>query len=465
MSLLRKLSNRSESIRRTTSRRALLFSLLTLMLVAVVATGSFLSVVSARRAARQSSSVSTTQENSSNAPATSDAKQGPQQDAAALQNLSPSANHHWAALSRFAPQSSPSAAVITATKADALFTDVDGDTKADPGDTLQYTIVVSNTGNADATNTLFTDTLTDTNLQFVAGSVETTPIARNDSYTGLVGNVSYSKNAAGGVLANDSDPDNVGPALTVTAGTFATTQGGSIVLNSDRAVVSFTTSGMVWFINNNAGACTSSCDGRLSHPFTSLANFQAVNDGVDNVGAHSFHPADHDNIFISESSTGYVGPVTLRSGQKLIGQDATASLETITGLMPPADSPSFPTMNSGNATITKITSAGNGINVSTGNNTIRGLTVGTTTGVGISSGASFGTLTISDTNMADSPNRGGQALGLTSGTLAATFANIRSTNSSAAGVSLTSVSGSLTSSGVTSITNPGTIGISVGTSS
>jgi uncharacterized repeat protein (TIGR01451 family) len=229
--------------------------------------------------------------------------------------------------------------------------------------------------------------------------------------------------------------------------------------------VSFTTSGMVWFINNNAGACTSSCDGRLSHPFTSLANFQAVNDGVDNVGAHSFHPADNDNIFIYESSTGYVGPVTLRSGQKLIGQDATASLETITGLMPPADSPSFPTMNSGNATITKITSAGNGINVSTGNNTIRGLTVGTTTGVGISSGASFGTLTISDTNMDDSPNRGGQALGLTSGTLAATFANIRSTNSSAAGVSLTSVSGSLTSSGVTSITNPGTIGISVGTSS
>ena len=97
------------------------------------------------------------------------------------------------------------------------------------------------------------------------------------------------------------------------------------------ATVTIPVSGMIWFINNAAGAG----DGRLSSPFNTLAAFQAVNDGVDNVGTHSFHPAANDNIFIYESATAYTGPVTLLSNQKLIGQDATASLATITGLTPP----------------------------------------------------------------------------------------------------------------------------------
>src|SRR5882724_1979424 len=37
---------------------------------------------------------------------------------------------------------SPVDATVTASKTDSLFTDVDGDTKADPGDTLKYTIVI-----------------------------------------------------------------------------------------------------------------------------------------------------------------------------------------------------------------------------------------------------------------------------------------------------------------------------------
>src|ERR1051326_7902677 len=132
------------------------------------------------------------------------------------------------------------------------------------------------------------------------------------------------------------------------------------------------------------------------------------NDGVDNNGTHVFHPAANDNIFIYESSAAYVGPVTLLSGQKLIGQDATATLSTITGLSPGTGSASFPTMNSGNGTITKITSAGNAINISTASNTIRGLTIGNTTGAGIS-GANFGTLTVSDTDINDTGTRTGQA--------------------------------------------------------
>src|SRR6185369_8325076 len=75
-------------------------------------------------------------------------------------------------------------------------------------------------------------------------------------------------------------------------------------------------------------------------------------------------------------------------------------------------------------------------------------------------GNNFGTLDVSDVTL----NGNGQALNLTTGTLAATFASISSTNSATTGMSLTSVAGSLTVGGTT-ITNPTGIGISVNTSS
>lgn len=49
-----------------------------------------------------------------------------------------------------------SAPALTASKTVALFTDVDGDGQVDPGDTLQYTVVISNSGNAGATGVQFT---------------------------------------------------------------------------------------------------------------------------------------------------------------------------------------------------------------------------------------------------------------------------------------------------------------------
>ena len=118
---------------------------------------------------------------------------------------------------------------------------------------------------------------------------------------------------------------------------------------SDTATVTVTVSGMIWFINNNAGACSSSCDGRLSNPYTTLAAFNTAN-----ALAGGLNPDNNDNIFIYESATGYTGAVTLRTGQKLIGQDASSSLSTITGLTPPSGSTSFPVMNNGNATVTNV---------------------------------------------------------------------------------------------------------------
>ncbi|HEX3146069.1 MAG TPA: Ig-like domain-containing protein, partial [Pyrinomonadaceae bacterium] len=364
---------------------------------------------------------------------------------------------------------------VTATKTDALFTDLDNDGKADPGDTLKYTVTITATG-ADATGVQFTDTL-DPNTTFVAGTLMTTPLARNDSYS-ATGNVRISVPAPG-VLANDSDPDGVGPAISATPGTFLSTQGGNVILNAngsftynppagfegsdsftytlndndspnntDTATVSITVSGMIWFIDNSA-SCP--CDGRLTNPFDSINSFQSVNNGSGN------NPAANDNIFIYESGSAYVGSFALLNGQKVIGQDATASLSSITGLTPPPESDPLPVTNSGNGTIVLIQSSGTSISVASGN-TLTGFTAGSS--VTDISGSGFGTLTISDVTL----NGVGQGLDLSNGTLTATFGAISSTNSLTTGISLTGVAGSLTS-GSTTVTNATGIGISVDTSS
>ncbi len=195
---------------------------------------------------------------------------------------------------------------------------------------------------------------------------------------------------------------------------------------SGTGTVSFTVSGLIWFINNGAGAG----DGRLSSPLNSLTAFQAINDGAAGHGA-----ANH-NIFLYESGTDYTGPVTLLAGQKLIGQDATATLAAITGLTPGASSAALPAMNSADATITRITSAGNTVTLGS-NNTVRGLTLGNSTGTALT-GTSFGTLVVRDVTI----NTTGSAISLTTGTLDAILAKVAA-GGGTHGIALTSTTGSL----------------------
>ena len=96
---------------------------------------------------------------------------------------------------------------ITATK------DVDVHTHAHLGDTLTYTVVISNTGMADATGVNFLDTI-DPNTTLVAGSLAISPIAVNDTYN-TIGNVNISVPAGQGLIANDLNPGGMGT-LTVT---------------------------------------------------------------------------------------------------------------------------------------------------------------------------------------------------------------------------------------------------------
>lgn len=65
------------------------------------------------------------------------------------------------------------APAVSATKSAAVVVDADADGRADPGDTVEYTVVVTSTGTQDAVGLSFNDML-DVNTSLVVGSVTTT---------------------------------------------------------------------------------------------------------------------------------------------------------------------------------------------------------------------------------------------------------------------------------------------------
>ena len=381
------------------------------------------------------------------------------------------ASRENASLNPPVPQPAPEpllAPAIVATMDDGL----PAATTVPPGGTINYTVNIRNNGVAspadDAANVVFSNTI-DLHTTLVAGSAMA---AVSDRYN-TIGNVQISvPDGPTDLLGNDfnlATGNNTG--MTVTAETKSSTQcagcnnvtinaNGSFTYNpavgfsgtdtftytahsgtsTATETVTITVAGEIWFINNNAGACTANCNGRLSNPFTSLATFNAANLG----GAGQ--PGDNDWIFVYESATAYTGPATLRLGQKLIGQDATASLISLTGFTPPSGTDPLPAMNSGNGTIVQITTsaaATNGINLNSGN-TLRGFTVGNTTGAKIS-GTNFGTLLVGNSASPDVTLNGtGQALSLTTGTLsvAGRFVSVTTTSSTAQGISLAGVADS-----------------------
>jgi hypothetical protein len=332
---------------------------------------------------------------------------------------------------------------------------------AEPGETLTYTIVISNTGTNDAENLSFTDNI-DINTTLVGGSLKTSPIAVNDQYS-CIGNVGIVVPAANGILFNDYKGIN-NPAELTAITDASTTGGGSISISADggfsytpaagftgddtydytltndagssTGTITISIANIIWFVNNNyAGALE---DGRIGSPFKSIANFQTINDGT------SLHPGVNHNIFIYESSTNYSGNISLLNGQKLIGQDATTNLPAIMGFTTPTySSPALPALNSGNATKVILTATGS-VNVVTllggneGNYNVRGLTINNKVdGSGIN-GTNFGTLNVSETSITGT----GQALNLNTGTVNATFDNISSSSGTNA-LSLTTIGGTI----------------------
>jgi Bacterial Ig domain/Bacterial cadherin-like domain len=119
---------------------------------------------------------------------------------------------------------------VAAAKNDTLQVDNDSDMRADPGDTLRYTITITNTGGAAKTVSL-ADTV-DANTTLV-GTARTTPITADDQYAALSAMVlDTAASGAPGLLDNDADPDGDAVAAVVASGQ-ATLRGGSVDVAAD----------------------------------------------------------------------------------------------------------------------------------------------------------------------------------------------------------------------------------------
>lgn len=357
---------------------------------------------------------------------------------------------------------STAATALAATKVDIQTLDTDGDLRVDPGDRVRYTITITNSGN-EALNVDLLDTV-DPNSTLVAGSVSSSPIARNDQY-GWFGNVNFATNGAARphLLANDGDAD--GDTVTVEAASFpaSTAAGGTLTLVDsatgafsygppagfsgvdsfiysildDDGLTSTATAyllldGVVWFVDDSN--TTAPFLGTQTDPFQSFAAVNGVGDS-DSPG---------DLIFLFEDDgTPYAGGFMFEADQALIGEASGLVLGGVT-IVSPGGTPA-------------VTNAGGtGITLAT-DNSLSGVTVTGSSGAGIV-GSAFATFAASGV---DVTTAGGAALDLANGTLSATFGTLSSAGTAGQrGLSLVSIAGSLSAT-TTSLTNPTTDGIFV----
>jgi uncharacterized repeat protein (TIGR01451 family) len=362
----------------------------------------------------------------------------------------------------------------------ATNTSTNGDTKAEPGDTITYTATITNNGvvspTDDATGVGFTDT-PDGNTTLVSGSVESTPIARPDFYNAL-GNVPITIQDASGILGNDGDPDGDGVTLVSVQSTSA--MGGTIsntdssggftydppagfhgtdsftyqindgnASRVDTGTVFVTVTNMIWFINS--AATSTGAVGTYNHPFNSITAFNTINDGTFNTGTKTFHPGTGDTIFIctggdaSGPCTGspgnYSGNLTMLNSQYLIGQGAGSSITAITGLSSPANSPSLPNTGKSRPTLT-----GN-ITVQDGNR-IDGMNLSPSSGTALTGNGSASSAPYKNFTIAETPinNSGGQAINLNHYNLSATFTSVSSAGGTY-GIQVQNTTGSFTVNG------------------
>jgi len=333
----------------------------------------------------------------------------------------------------------------------------EADVVAAPGDT--YYLVVPNTTNDEGSYGIDT-----AGFERPVGLATCAPgqllgcsvLAADDNYE-CVGNVGITVPAAAGLLANDALGTIVtAVSASVNGGLVAAAVDGSFTYDpppgfngvdsftydvddgssTDSATAFITVGTSIWFLDNTG---VGSNFGTLSDPFLSLGSFEAVNGnggGVD--------PEAGDCIFLYTGTGTYTNGVTLEIGQDLIGQGAGGPLDNLCGIVLPPHSNSLPP--TGGARPTLVSPIGNGITLAQ-NHTIRGLNVGDTLGIGIAGVA--GTLTVGEMLITGQ----GAALGITNGTLNASFDSIlvAGTSFGLPGVSLQLVSGDLTVAGGTTM--------------
>ena len=240
----------------------------------------------------------------------------------------------------------------------AAFIGGDGDGKADPGETIEYTTVIQNSGADPATGITFNDVL-DLNTTLVAGSVNVSPLAGDDSYDAIgntlldvgVGLPDPAVHVTNPVIDSlfDNDIEFLGDSFTLLSVeadttapfTTATEQGGLVtvevdgnfsytppvdftgtdyfdyVITDDGAAesdaltgagrVTINVSHLVWYVKNDAAAGGL---GRSTDPFDTLAEAQIAS-------------AANETIYVFQgdgTTAGQSAGITLQSGQWLIGE-------------------------------------------------------------------------------------------------------------------------------------------------
>ncbi|MBI2421795.1 MAG: tandem-95 repeat protein [Candidatus Hydrogenedentes bacterium] len=125
---------------------------------------------------------------------------------------------------------------VESTLDDALVTDADSDSHVDRGDTIEYTVILQNSGDADAQAMQITVPL-DGNLTLVPGSVKIGPIALDDT-----AGVAQAGMIAIPVLDNDRDVDGTLQPATVQIVQAPTA--GSTSIDTGTGVITYTSTGV-----------------------------------------------------------------------------------------------------------------------------------------------------------------------------------------------------------------------------
>src|SRR5687767_4912445 len=250
------------------------------------------------------------------------------------------------------------APTILATMTDAFVGVHDGDGKADPGETIEYTAVIQNSGADPATGVTFNDII-DLNTTLVDGSLNVSPQAADDTYAtigntllevGVTASGDPAVRVTGAAIDSlfDNDTEFLGDTFTLLSVeadttapfTTATEQGGSVtvesdgnfsyipavgfsgadhfdyVITDDGAVGSGALTGAgrvtinvhaqeVWYVSNDA---TAGGLGRSTDPFDTLLEAQTAS-------------GPNDTIFVFHAGgdlTGQNDGIILQNGQRLI---------------------------------------------------------------------------------------------------------------------------------------------------
>jgi methionine-rich copper-binding protein CopC len=175
---------------------------------------------------------------------------------------------------------------------------------------------------------------------------------------------------------------------------------------SDVGTVTINISDMIWFIKNDATSCTTvsaaaGC-GRLTNPLSTLAAFEAANGTADVPLSNIYNPQAGDNIFIYTGAGNYTAPLTLENTQRVIGQGATSSILSLTGISLAPDSDALPATG---GTAPTITSGGIGIDLKS-NDSLYGLKLSNTTGTAINTTVNIGTFVLGDVVVDNSGSNG-----------------------------------------------------------